>query len=456
MGERVRAPVHRDERVVILGAGPCGLACARELERLGHYNWVVLERTDHPGGLASSVVDPAGFTWDHGGHVVFSHFGEFDRLLREMLGEEVLHHERSSFVRFRDRWVPYPFQSNLRHLPPDVAYECIVGLVGADGAGGGLDFATWMTAVFGEGVTRHFMAPYNWKVWATPLDRMSSTWLSERVAVPDYRRALRNILYGTDDLGWGPNNRFAFPARGGTGEIYRRLAASLGSRVRYRADVCSIDATQRIVRTADGGVERYDVLVSTAPLDRLVEAMAACPKEVRHAARELEHNEVYVVGVGYQAPLRDDRSWLYFPGTDVPFYRATNFAKYAPSNVPDGDTTRFSSYMTEVSHSRWRPRSPVGIEDEVDGALRAQGVVAPDATTVSTHVIPINRAYPVPTLGRDGALAVIHEWLMANSIYSRGRMGSWRYEIGNMDHAVKMGIDVARHVTTGQREELWA
>ena len=39
-------------------------------------------------------------------------------------------------------------------------------------------------------------------------------------------------------------------------------------------------------------------------------------------------------------------------------------------------------------------------------------------------------------------------------VFSRGRFGSWRYEIGNMDHAVKMGIDVARRIVTGSPEQL--
>jgi hypothetical protein len=41
-------------------------------------------------------------------------------------------------------------------------------------------------------------------------------------------------------------------------------------------------------------------------------------------------------------------------------------------------------------------------------------------------------------------------------VYSRGRFGSWRYEIGNMDHAVKMGIDVARRVVNDEPETLWS
>ena len=72
------------------------------------------------------------------------------------------------------------------------------------------------------------------------------------------------------------------------------------------------------------------------------------------------------------------------------------------------------------------------------------------------HLEDIPYAYPVPTLKRDAALATIHPWLMEQGIYSRGRFGSWRYEMGNMDHAVKMGVDIARRVVEDAPEELWS
>ncbi len=442
-------------RIVIIGAGPCGLACGRELDRIGCHDWLILERADHPGGLAASVVDAAGFTWDLGGHVVFSHFNAFDALLEDVMGGEILSHDRSSYVRFADRWVPYPFQNNLRYLPEALIEECLEGLAGAAGGNPGMDFATWMQTTFGPGITRLFMGPYNAKVWATPPEWMASHWIAERVAVIDYERAVRSVLGGHDDVGWGPNNRFVFPATGGTGEIYRRLAERLRDHIRYGEQVVEVDPDRRTVRVASGRCFRYDSLVSTMPLDLLVRALANCPPQIGAAATRLRHNGVYMVGVGYETPLADEKSWMYFPLADAPFYRATNFAKYSPENVPGADTSRYCAYMTETSYSPQKPEPRDGIEQRVELGLRASGVIAGRPKVASIHVEDIDYAYPVPTIERDASLGTIQPWLGERGVLSRGRFGSWRYEVGNMDHAVKMGIDAARHLILGEREELW-
>lgn len=446
----MRPPTH----VVVIGAGPCGLAVGRELKRFGHDSWAIYERNSFPGGHASSVVDPQGYTWDLGGHVVFSHFGEFDALLDEVMGDDVYEHERSSYVRFDGRWIPYPFQNNLGYLDPEVAYECLIGLADADGGTPSMDFATWMEATFGPGITRRFMRPYNLKVWATPPEEMSSTWIAERVSVVDFERALRNVVLQRDDVGWGPNNTFRFPRTGGTGEIYRRVAATLSGHVFYSRELVEVDATAKTVQFTDGTRDAYDVLVSTMPLDLLVGAIRNCPTEIRVAAAALRHTGVLMVGVGYEQPVSDDKSWMYFPDDTTPFYRATNFAKYSPANVPGGDAGRLSSYLTETSYSDHRPRPGAEIEERVPRALAESGTVRGDPTIASIHSVDIDFAYPVPTLDRDRALAVIQPWLRDRDIYSRGRFGSWRYEIGNMDHAVKMGVDVARFIVEGRPEEL--
>jgi protoporphyrinogen oxidase len=112
--------------------------------------------------------------------------------------------------------------------------------------------------------------------------------------------------------------------------------------------------------------------------------------------------------------------------------------------------------MTETSYSDVKPEAREGLEERVEAGLRRAGVVPGRPPVVSIHVEDIDYAYPVPTLGRDAALSLIQPWLAERRIFSRGRFGSWRYEIGNMDHAVKMGIDVAKRLVTGEPETLFA
>ena len=80
------------------------------------------------------------------------------------------------------------------------------------------------------------MKPYNFKVWAHPPEMMNKEWIGERVAVLDINRAIKNVVLGTDDFGWGPNNQFKFPLFGGTGEFYRRFGKPLEGHVHAQQD----------------------------------------------------------------------------------------------------------------------------------------------------------------------------------------------------------------------------
>ncbi|MDQ1304798.1 MAG: hypothetical protein QG671_626 [Actinomycetota bacterium] len=449
-------------KIVILGAGPCGLACADELTRLGYRGWTLLEAAPVAGGLAASVVDPAGFTWDLGGHVVFSHFGEFDRLLAELFAPgELLHHDRSSYVRFRDRWVPYPFQQHLQDLPAEDAEACVHDLLDVacrrreQRLPADADFATWLHGMYGSGLVERFFGPYNTKVWVMPPEQMGSSWVAERVA-PVNPDEILTAFSGTAPPArcWGPNSTFVCPSGGGTGEIWRRLATRLEGDLRTGARVVAVDPEARTVTLASGERIGFDYLVATGPLNRLTTMTAGVPSSVRASAGRLRHTTVAVVGLGYRAPTTDERSWLYFPQKNVPFYRATNFSKYAPANVPGADTDTFSAWMTETSMFPRTHLSCSRLISACDRSVRCHGLVSEHAPLASAHTELIEYAYPVPTLDRDAALAEVVPWLETRGIYPRGRFGTWRYEIGNMDHAVKMGLDIARRLVNGTAEEL--
>jgi protoporphyrinogen oxidase len=441
--------------LLIVGAGPTGLGAAHRLAERDHDGWEVLEATPQVGGLARSITDDAGFTYDIGGHVLFTGDDRHRRVMDAVLGDDATEITRQAWVWMHDRYLPYPFQHHLGALDPDVVYECVSGLVAARAAGGcrPASFAAWIEATFGAGIARHFMRPYNEKVWATDLDRMSSGWIAERVAVPDVDRVLRNVLLGEEASDWGPNRTFRYPRRGGTGAIYERLAAPVRDRIACSDPVVAVDVGRRCVTTASGRRRRYDRLLSTAPLDRLVAACTDAPPEVRAAADGLCAIGTTVVGVGLDRPGDPSRNWIYYPEREVPFHRVTYLSNYSPEMTARPGQTLL---LVEVSDDGPSPPPERAVADVLAG-LEHVGLTTPDdrdrIVTVWHH--HESRSYPVPMLDRDRQLSVIEPWLGRHGIASRGRFGSWRYELGNMDHAFLQGYEWVDHVLDGTPETVW-
>ncbi len=445
---------------LIVGAGPTGLGAAWRLDALGHRDWLLMEASGVPGGLARSVVDEHGFTWDLGGHVQFSHYDYFDALMDDLLGAGGwLRHDRESWVWVRGRFVPYPFQLNLHRLPAAARDACLRGLERAAAApphASPAHFGEWIDATFGEGIAAIFMRPYNRKVWARPPELMAWDWIGDRVAVVDVDRVRANVASGSDDVSWGPNNRFRFPKRGGTGAVWRALADRLEARhpgrVQYGRALAAVDTQQRRARFADGAEVSYRHLLSTIPLDRFVGLTDLAPA-LEPIAGTLEHASTHIVGIALdgRAPAAlAGKCWMYFPEDDCPFYRVTHFSHYSPHNVPA--PSRQWSLMAEISES---PHKPVDVSrvvrDTLDG-LEATGL-ARHADVHHTWHCRLEHGYPVPSLGRDRALGIILPALEARRVFSRGRFGAWKYEVSIQDHSLAQGVEVVDRWMTGAFEE---
>ena len=442
-------------RVVIIGAGPTGLGAAWQLQASGT-EWELYESESQAGGLSASFMAD-GFTWDIGGHILFSHYPEFIEILQKVMGMDAwLKHPRRSFIRYRERWVPYPFQNNLRYLPDAERAACLKDLDQVDVQGrlnpkAWPDFQSLLVGTMGAALARLFMVPYNTKVWGYPPDRMSTDWIGERVAVPDVARIRRMIEEQRDDAGWGPNAVFHFPRHGGTGAIWKAVTRALpAERLHWNSPVVAIDAEHHVFRLFDGRQVKYDVLISTMPLTRLV-TVAGLTDLQQYAARLL-HTSTHVIGMGFRgmpAAAAADKSWLYFGEAEYPFYRVTVFSNYSANNAPDGH----HSFMAEVSESAARPVDPAKLAERCVDGLRRAGLVPADAMPVHVWQKRIEFSYPVPGLERDSMLAELNPVLERREIYSRGRFGAWKYEVGNMDHSFMQGVEIGRRILTGEPEK---
>jgi protoporphyrinogen oxidase len=442
-------------RIVIIGAGPTGLGAAYRLQELGHREWAIYERNSYVGGLAASVSDSAGFTYDIGGHVMFSHYAYFDALVDRLLGDDYTELLRESWIRMAGTWIPYPLQSNIRYLPPDMLVRCINGLIDCAGEdpNGARNFGAWVDSVFGEGIANFFMRPYNFKVWAHPPEMMSKDWIAERVSVIDLKRVLANVIHQRDDASWGPNNKFKYPLYGGTGGLYSRLQPYVSDHLHLNRKVVEIDLETKTLRFADGGQDKYDELITAVPIPELLAMMRPRPDSLMMTAKHLHNSHGLVVGVGVARPTDSQRCWTYFPEDNTPFYRMTYLSNYSPNMAPPGHML----LLTETSYSEYRPIPKAEIVDRVVDGLIASSVLRESDRDliVATHTMDVDYFYPIPTLGRDEALDDIQTFLLENDISSRGRFGAWRYEASNMDHSVMQGVEVVDRILLGKPEETW-
>ena len=163
---------------------------------------------------------------------------------------------------------------------------------------------------------------------------------------------------------------------------------------------------------------------------------------------------------------------LYFPEDNCPFYRATIFSNYSPNNQPSADKSLptqqlasgespenkepqpgpYWSIMLEVSESSLKPvDTPNMLRDCIQGLLNTE-MLKPSDEIVSTYHRRFDHGYPTPSLEREGVLKQLLPKLEAKDIYSRGRFGSWRYEVGNQDHSFMLGVEAADHIVNGATE----
>lgn len=455
--------------ILIVGAGPTGLGAAWRLTELaargrlpGGVSWCLVEAADAPGGLARSSTDALGFTWDYGGHVIYSHYAYFDVLYREILGPNVLEHPRRHWVYVDGRFVPFPIQHNFHLLGRDTAERIIDEVARRPPTSGShANFREWLAERYGTTLSRLFFVPYNFKMWGVPVEELGVDWTSRKSGsrlanVPDLDPAtMRDRLErGAPAPGWHGATPFPYPRTGGNGAFWAALASRLpASQVRYGSRLTAIDVERRLAYLGDGGTIRWRWMICTLPLHELV-AMVE-PREggpMRHAVGRLRHSSVHFVGLGLRgevpAALRD-KHWISCVPESMPFFRATVLSNYSPANVPTA--APHWSLLFEVTSSPQRPVDAAGLAARCASAAATAGWIDVERI-VATWQEYSAYGYPVPTPDREAILAAVQPILESHAILSRGRFGGWRYEASNQDNTFMQGLEAVDRLVFGAEE----
>jgi protoporphyrinogen oxidase len=419
--------------VAVIGAGLCGMSAALTLRDRGVPHRL-FEKLAQVGGHAITVED-SGYRFDRTGHLLHLRDPEMRQLVLGMIGDDYLEIERRSAIWSNGVYTRYPFQANTFGLPPDVAYECLIGFLKAHFAANKPEpqnFEEFCRLHFGEGISKHFMIPYNSRLWGVHPREITSAWCSRFVPLPKLEDVVAGAV-GVNARELGYNARFVYP-RLGIGQLASAMQRALPAVELERAPR-SIDFERRQLVFDDEVVE-YGSLVSTIPLPALIGLLDRPPPEVRAAAQKLRCSHLWYLDVALERPAGKPFHWIYVPEEKYPFYRVGCYSHFSPAMAPEGKSNLYVELAdrAEPELDRLLPRVAAGLVE--------LGLIARPEEIAFARPRRIDWAYVIFDHDYFPALDVIRPFLERTGIQSAGRYGDWNYS--SMEDALLYGRAAAR------------
>lgn len=449
---------------VVIGAGPAGLAAARELALAGA-PVTVLERDDTVGGL-SRTVEHEGFRFDIGGHRFFTKIDEVQRTWDTIMGDDFLTRERLSRIFYRGQLMDYPLKigSTLRVLGIKDSVLAMLSYVAAQLNPGPEDsFEGWVSNRFGRRLYQHFFKTYTEKVWGMPCEELSADWAAQRIKGLSLWGAVRDALLnrGADEA-TSLLRQFKYP-RLGPGQLfgrYRDHVIEAGGKVVLEREVVGFrrrgSRITHVVCAGKDGEETREAanFISSMPLGELVARLSPPPPdEVVEAAAGLRQRGFLTAALILAEPDPFPDHWIYVHEPSVKLGRVQNYRNWSPAMVPDEDKCCVGvEYFVWAGDALWR-----SLDEEIVALATREmgelGLIDP-AAVVDGVVVRMGDAYPVYDPGYAQRVATVRDWLdTIENLQTVGRAGQHQYN--NMDHSVMTGMLAARNVL-GEEHDAWA
>lgn len=419
--------------VAILGAGLTGMNAAITLGRTGVAHRI-FEKLPHPGGHVITLED-SGYRFDRTGHLLHLRDAGVRAQALAWIGDDHVVVQRRSVIWSNGVYTRYPFQANTFGLPPDVAYACLMGFLDAHYASQKSEpenFEEFCRVHFGDGISDHFMIPYNCRLWGVHPREITAAWCQRFVPLPKLADVVAGAV-GLNDRELGYNTSFVYP-RLGIGELSRAMARELPHLELARAPD-RIDWRRRKLSFADGETLEYGALINTAPLPVLVGLLEDAPAAVTEAASKLRASHLYYLDVALAVRAGHPYHWVYVPEAKYPFYRVGCYSQFSRAMAPEGK----DCFYVELAD-----RSPPDLDrllPEVYAGLGEMGLISGPGDVAFARLRKIDYAYVIFDHAYFDALAVVKPFLEEQRILSAGRYGDWNYS--SMEDALIFGRTAA-------------
>jgi protoporphyrinogen oxidase len=360
------------EAIVILGAGPAGLACAYQLLASGvERPVIVLDRAKAPGGAGASF-QWKNHTLDYGPHAFHARGDEPEQLVRELFrGEpEVLLDRRKKVKVFlKGRFFKYPLQVKeaLLKFNPLLSLRIIseFGLTALLHMLVSIpveSFEDWGRKRFGATLYKMSFGDYTRKVWKTDPNKISRKFAAEKIQGFSFINLVKKLLRIGGQV-TEPYFQTLIYHQGGSGQLFLRLAErvrELGGVVELQADVRALAMEGegirevRYVKDGQEHVVEAGLVVNTIQLPAFIKLLGEqAPFVARHHAGKLRYVSLVLVFIEFSVERIGEENWFYLLDNEFQFNRVTEQKNLSERTMEPGKTVLSFELTCRIGDENW-------------------------------------------------------------------------------------------------------
>ena len=480
--------------IVIIGAGPSGLACAYNLLKNNKkINVTILEECDSIGGI-SKTVNHNGNRMDIGGHRFFTKNKEVEKLWFEVMplqgypayddkilgtkkvfiGKKnpekednvMLIRNRVSRIFYKHKFFDYPISLNsktIKNMGCITTMKCGFSYIYASMfKKEESNLENFYINRFGKELYEMFFKGYTTKLWGRTPSEIDSSWGSQRVkgisirkVISDYYKRLFHIKDKNKETSLIES--FYYP-KYGPGQLYEEMAKkieSMGGKILLNSKVIKIKKNKNTISevTYENNKKKYtisgDKIVSSMPVKDLINSMNGVSKDITTISNDLPYRDFVTIGVLVpKLDLKNETNvktihgnipdnWIYIQDTSVNMGRIQIFNNWSCYMVKDPVNTMWIGleYFCSEGDSFWN-KSDEDLVKLAKKELKLTGFY--NGEILDSKVIKVRKAYPAYLDGYKD-IDKVREYIdNIDNLYCIGRNGTHSYN--NMDHSILSGM----------------
>ncbi|MFP8965807.1 FAD-dependent oxidoreductase [Pokkaliibacter sp. CJK22405] len=457
-----------DAPIVVLGGGPAGLMAAWQLQEAGK-SVVVLEKAQEAGGMCATLSfqgKEGDYRFDYGGHRFITKNPKLLDFVDELMGESLLHAERKSVIRFRNRTYDYPLSAGnlLKNAPFSLLAGAAIDWLKMPfrrriGKNEDCSFAEWITNRFGKTLYQHFFEGYTRKLWGIEPATLSADWAGQRISLIDLKDVVRRLWQRGPTTPRTYARKYRYPKLG-FGQIFTTLHERLeaaGVSFITQADVCGLEYNDcgvtavRYLKTVSDQPQSSEPTQEQLQPCSAVVATIPLPEVCRMLSIpcDLNYRSLRFFNLPMNQENVSDNTWQYLSDEAILGTRLQEPRRRSPFMAPEGKTSLMFEIPCQKGDRIWNSDEP---------ALRKQ--VEADMTHLGLDVSKAGdehfsawceHAYPIMDLSyrqkRENAIRALMPY---RNLVMAGRQGTFRYIF--TDTAMEMGLMAADMLISGKDE----